>query len=256
MKLYLNGQPSLDINSLPYSDALIRGDGLFETILTSDQNAIAIDRHILRMEKSASKLKIILPNQIDIRNAISKILLGQTGPGKMRLVALSDGNWFISLEQLAFGPDQLHLTKFTWSVNSKICLTGIKSSSYGQSLFAIRWAKSIGFDDGIFINERGFVVESAFSNLLILNDSSWSTPALTTGCLPGISRELLIDWFNVAEVEITYEQLLDSQAIYLTSSLRLIQRVARIDHKVFAENHLGNQLITQFSDRLFSNINP
>ena len=69
-------------------------------------------------------------------------------------------------------------------------------------------------------------------------------------------RKLLIDWFNVAEVEMTYQQLLDSQAIYLTSSLRLIQRVSRLDQKVFEQTHLGNQLITQFSDRLFSNINP
>jgi branched-subunit amino acid aminotransferase/4-amino-4-deoxychorismate lyase len=256
MKLFLNGQASPNINLLPYSDALIRGDGLFETILTSGQNAIAIDRHILRMAKSAAQVKISMPNQIGIKNAISKILLDQTGLGKMRLVVLSDGNWFISLEQLASGSDQLKLTKLAWPINSKSILSGTKSSSYGESLFAIRWARSLGFDDGVFVNESGFVVESAFSNLLILNDSKWSTPALSTGCLPGIMRELLIDWFNVAEVEMTYQQLLDSQAIYLTSSLRLIQRVSRLDHKVFEQNHLGHQLITQFSDRLFSNINP
>jgi branched-subunit amino acid aminotransferase/4-amino-4-deoxychorismate lyase len=256
MKLYLNGQASSNTNLLPYSDALIRGDGLFETILTSDQNAIAIDRHILRMEKSAAQLKISMPNQVDIRKRVSKILLDQKGLGKMRLVVLSDGNWLISLEQLAAGLEQLRLTKIAWPINSKSILSGTKSSSYGQSLFAIRWAQSLGFDDGVFVNERGFVVESAFSNLLILSDSKWSTPSLSTGCLPGIMRELLIDWFNVAEVEMTYQQLLDSQAIYLTSSLRLIQRVSRLDHKVFEQNHLGNQLITQFSDRLFSNINP
>jgi branched-subunit amino acid aminotransferase/4-amino-4-deoxychorismate lyase len=256
MKLYLNGQASSNTKLLPYSDALIRGDGLFETILTSDQNAIAIDRHIFRMEKSAAQLKITMPNQVDIRNGVSKILLDQKGLGKMRLMVLSDGNWFISLEQLAAGLDQLKLTKIAWPINSKSILSGTKSSSYGQSLFAIRWAQSLDFDDGVFVNESGFVVESAFSNLLILNDSKWSTPALSTGCLPGIMRELLIDWFNVGEVEMTYQQLLDSQAIYLTSSLRLIQRVSRLDHKVFEQNHLGNQLITQFSDRLFSNINP
>jgi branched-subunit amino acid aminotransferase/4-amino-4-deoxychorismate lyase len=256
MKLYLNGQASSKTNLLPYSDALIRGDGLFETILTSDQNAIAIDRHLLRMEKSAAQLRITMPNQVDIRNGVSKILLGQKGLGKMRLVVLSDGNWFISLEQLAAGLDQLKLTKIAWPINSKSILSGTKSSSYGQSLFAIRWAQSLGFDDGVFVNESGFVAESAFSNILILNDSKWSTPSLSTGCLPGIVRELLIDWFNVAEVEMTYQQLLDSQAIYLTSSLRLIQRVSRLDHKVFEQNHLGNQLITQFTDRLFSNIKP
>ena len=184
MKLYLNGQVASNTKLLPYSDALIRGDGLFETILTSDQNAIVIDRHLLRMKKSAAQLRITMPNQVDIRNGVSKILLGQKGLGKLRLLVLSDGNWLISLEQLAAGLEQVRLTKIAWPINSKSILTGNKSSSYGQSLFAIRWAQSLGFDDGVFINESGFVVESAFCNLLILNDSKWSTPALSTGCFP------------------------------------------------------------------------
>jgi branched-subunit amino acid aminotransferase/4-amino-4-deoxychorismate lyase len=121
---------------------------------------------------------------------------------------------------------------------------------------AVRYAKSLGFDDCLFINEAGFVVETGFSNLLVLNNSKWVTPALTTGCLPGITRELLIKWFDVSECEISFDELLTSQAVYVTSSLRLIQRVNRIESRSFSENSLGKELISQFNQRLFSNINP
>lgn len=256
MKLLVNGIIQSDIANLPYSDALIRGDGLFETILAIDDKPIALDRHLARLEKSAIKLLITLPAEIDIRVGISNLLQGQIGQSKVRLVVLSDGNWFISSEELSKPAQAISLTKFSERVDSKNGLVGVKSISYGLSLLAARKAAQLGFDDSIFVNEKGFVVETGFSNLLILNGSTWQTPALSTGCLPGITRELLLKWFDIEEIEITFEQLLEAKALFVTSSLRLIQPVKRVEDKLFNENLLGNDLINQFKAKLFSNINP
>jgi branched-subunit amino acid aminotransferase/4-amino-4-deoxychorismate lyase len=256
MKLLINGISQSDVSKLPNSDALLRGDGLFETILAIDDKPVALDRHLARLERSADKLQITLPASIDIKVGISNLLEAQTGQSKVRLVVLSDGNWFISAEPLVESVQSISLTKFSDPINSKSGLVGIKSISYGLSLLAVRKAKQLGFDDSIFINEEGFVVETGFSNLLILSGATWQTPALSTGCLPGITRELLIKWFDVQEVELTYDQFLAKDAIYTTSCLRLIQPVKKIDDKLFNENHLGNELITQFKEKLFSNINP
>lgn len=260
MRLIVNGQMQSEVGKLPYSDALIRGDGLFETILIEDQQPIALDRHLARLENSATKLQITLPALIDIKIGITELLAGQTGQAKLRVVTLSDGNWFISLEpisdKVSDKASSICLTKFDTPVNSKGGLVGSKSISYGLSMLAVRRAKTLGFDDSIFINENGFVVETGFSNLLILKGSTWHTPALTTGCLPGVMRELLIKWFDVKECESTYSQLLEVDALYVTSSLRLIETVKRVDNKLFDENLLGNELITQFKSKLFSNINP
>jgi len=256
LKLLLNGIIQSDVANLPYSQALIRGDGLFETILAIDDKPIALDRHLARLEKSAAKLLITLPANIDVKVGISNLLHGQIGQSKVRLVVLSDGNWFISSEELSKPAETVSLTKFSERVDSKSGLVGVKSISYGLSLLAVRKASLMGFDDSLFVNERGFVVETGFSNLLILNGSTWQTPALSTGCLPGITRELLLKWFDVEEIEITYEQLLEAKALFVTSSLRLIQPVKRVDDKLFNENTLGNDLINQFKVKLFSNINP
>ena len=256
MKLLVNGIIQSDIANLPYSDALIRGDGLFETILAIDDKPIALDRHLARLEKSAIKLLITLPAEIDIRVGISNLLQGQIGQSKVRLVVLSDGNWFISSEELSKPVQAISLTKFSERVDSKNGLVGVKSISYGLSLLAVRKAAQLGFDDSLFVNEKGFVVETGFSNLLILNSSTWQTPALSTGCLPGITRELLLKWFDIEEIEITFEQLLEAKALFVTSSLRLIQPVKRVEDKLFNENLLGIDLINQFKAKLFSNINP
>jgi branched-subunit amino acid aminotransferase/4-amino-4-deoxychorismate lyase len=256
LKLSINGIIQSDVTNLPYSDALIRGDGLFETILAIDDKPIALDRHLARVESSALKLLITLPADIDIKVGISKLLQGQIGHSKVRLVVLSDGNWFISVEELSKPVDAVSLTKFSERVFSKSGLVGVKSISYGLSLLAVRKASQLGFDDSLFVNERGFVVETGFSNLLMLNGTTWQTPALSTGCLPGITRELLLKWFDIEEIEISYEQLLEAKALFVTSSLRLIQPVKKVDDKFFNENSLGNELINQFKMKLFSNINP
>jgi len=256
MRLVINGQIQSDLAKLPYSDALVRGDGVFETILAINDKPVALDRHLARIEKSAATSLLNLPALIDIRLAVTAILENQIGKSKLRLVVLSDGNWFISCQPLSEESTSTFLTRFDNPVFSKNYLNTVKSTSYARSLLAVRYAKSLGFDDCLFINESGFVVETGFSNLLILNNSKWVTPALTTGCLPGITRELLIKWFDIGEVEISFEELLTSQAVYVTSSLRLIQRVNRIEGRSFSENSLGKELISQFNQRLFSNINP
>ena len=100
------------------------------------------------------------------------------------------------------------------------------------------------------------MVETALSNLLILTDDGWHTPSLSTGCLPGISRELIIKWFEVNEREFKFEELLDAKAVYSTSSIRLIQPVSKVEDRLFSKNSLGEELMENFRSKLFSNMNP
>ncbi len=256
MKLLVNGQLQEGASKLPYSNALLRGDGLFETILTIDNKAVAWNRHYARLEKSAKQLLITLPARIDIEVGIEKILTNVTGQSRLRLTVLSDGDWFISLEPVSEESESISLMKVEALKISTGSLSGSKSISYGESLLVVRKAKVAGFDDGVFINEKGFVVETALSNLLIHNQDGWQTPALTTGCLPGISRELLIKWFDVKEIEFDFERLLSAQAVYVTSSIKLIQRVNKIDDRLFEECLVGKELVGNFKSKLLSNINP
>lgn len=256
MKLLVNGQIQSEEAALPYSLSLLRGDGLFETILTIDEKPIAWERHYNRLSDSAEGLLITLPTRRDIELGMSTVLQGNVGRSRLRLSVLSDGQWFITVEPEVFSDKPISLTRASGVKSSKGPLSGVKSISYGESLLEVRKAKQLGFDDGIFLNENGHVVETAFSNLLILTSDGWLTPDLKTGCLPGITRGLLLNWFDVEEAFFTFEQLLESRAVYLTSSIRLIQPVGKVEDHLFDESSVGISLIAQFNERLFSNINP
>jgi hypothetical protein len=52
MKSFYKGVISESDNVLPIDSSLLRGDGVFETILSIDQVAIAWDRHFARLEKA------------------------------------------------------------------------------------------------------------------------------------------------------------------------------------------------------------
>ena len=256
MKLLVNGVLQDDHAKLPYSNSLLRGDGLFETILTIDQKPVALARHYARLEKSAKQIQITLPARIDIEMGIEKVLANVSGKSRLRLNVLADGDWSITLEPVSEGKESVSLMKVNEPKISNGALSGVKSISYGESLLVVRRATSTGFDDGIFINENSDVVETALSNLLILTDYGWQTPALSTGCLPGITRELLIRWFDVKESEFDFDYLLSAKAVYVTSSIKLIQRVDKIEDRLFSKNLLGEELIENFKSKLFSNMNP
>ena len=256
MKLLINGVMQDDLAKLPYSNSLLRGDGLFETILTIDQKVVAWDRHYARLEKSAKQILITLPARIDIEVGIEKILANATGESRLRLNVLADGDWFITLEPVSGGKESISLMKINEPKISKGALSGIKSISYGESLLAVRKASAAGFDDGIFLNENADVVETALSNLLILTKDGFTTPALESGCLPGVMREILINSFGVTQSLFNYEELQQAEAIYTCSSIRLIQHVSKVDDILFNENQKGEELISDFSKLLTSKITP
>jgi hypothetical protein len=60
----------------------------------------------------------------------------------------------------------------------------------------------------------------------------------------------------VKEIEFDFERLLSAQAVYVTSSIKLIQRVNKIDDRLFEESLVGKELVGNFRSKLLSNINP
>ena len=58
IRLIVNGQIANDATTLPFSNALLRGDGLFETILAIDQKIIAWQKHYERLAVSYTHLTL------------------------------------------------------------------------------------------------------------------------------------------------------------------------------------------------------
>ena len=256
MKSFYKGVVSEDENILPIDSSLLRGDGVFETVLTIDQSAVAWDRHYARMQKAANKILISIPAKIDIDLAIASILIDEIGRNRLRVVCLGDGGWFLTLQPVAEVAESTSITRFPYIRDSRSATSGVKSLSYSESIIALRHAENLGFADSIFLNERDEIVETGLANILIFNKDGWRTPAVSSGCLPGITRELLMSWFGVKEMVVSFEDLLSAKAVYLTSSIRLIQRVDKVEQKLFSPCVEGSELIDAFEAKLLGNLNP
>ena len=252
--LIVNGQIANDVATLPFSNALLRGDGLFETILTIDQKIIAWQKHYERLASGATALEISIPAKIDLEVSINKLISDLNGKSRIRITILSDGNWVVSAQSEPEDNLPVSLIKINEPVISNGILTGIKSISYGQSELAVRRAKARGYTDGVFLNQNQKVVETGYANILILQQGKFLTPSLDSGCLPGITRQLLIQHFDIAEALFTWDDLINSDGVYLCSSVRLIKHVSKVEDKLFEPKEIGLKLIGDFNQFILSKI--
>ena len=254
MKLLVNGKVVSEPLTLPFSLSFIRGDGLFETILGIDEKIIAWQRHYERLAKSAEKLLITIPAKIDIEIGINQLLKGVIGKSRIRVAALADGTWLVVVEAADSSGKLPSLIKMNQVINSNSPLSGIKSISYGQSMLAVRTAQAHGYSDGVYLNENGDVVETGSANIIILKDGKFITPALESGCLPGITRQILIKDFAVAEGLFTWDQLIEADGVFLCSSIRLLTPVSKVEDKLFESSEIGRKLIGEFEQHIRSKI--
>ncbi|HEY0309375.1 MAG TPA: aminodeoxychorismate synthase component I [Acidobacteriaceae bacterium] len=87
-------------------------------------------------------------------------------------------------------------------------------------------ARAEGFDEVLFLNERGEVTEGAISNLFIERDGRLLTPPVASGLLPGVFRRHLLETDPRAEEQVlTLDDLRTADAVYLCNSLRGLRRV-------------------------------
>lgn len=90
---------------------------------------------------------------------------------------------------------------------------------------AFEQAARDGFDDVLFLNERGEVTEGAISNIFIEKDGRWATPPIACGLLAGVfRRHQLVTRPEIEERVLTLDDLRDADAVYLTNAVRGLRR--------------------------------
>src|SRR5699024_2149560 len=129
------------------------------------------------------------------------------------------------------GP-KVHLSRYLRNEASSI--TGIKSTSYAENLIALREAQEAGAHEAVLANTRGAISEGATSNVFLEIDGELLTPPLASGCLPGITRELCIEWAReegvaLRETTIPIDVMNTTPHAALTSALKGIVPVRAID---------------------------
>jgi para-aminobenzoate synthetase/4-amino-4-deoxychorismate lyase len=185
-----------------------------------------LKQHLSRLSQSADyfgfKLKL---TTIDKRLAEIKTLL-KTGNFKIRLTAYHNGEVEINYSELPIDDDAPKLITISNNkINSSSVFQYHKTSRREVYNHEYDKAAKAGFYDAIILNERNEVAEACRHNIFIRKDGELVTPPLTAGILNGIYRQKLMSRERVIEKTITTEDLINSDEILLTNSVRGIVAV-------------------------------
>jgi branched-chain amino acid aminotransferase len=135
-----------------------------------------------------------------------------------------------------------------WRRNENGALTGVKSTSYAENVRALAYAVSCGASEAIFLNTVGQVCEGTGTNIFFVFGDEVVTPPLSAGPLAGITRELLLEWTEVIERNLTPEEAATADEVFLSSSLRDVQGIHRWDDRELA----GSRPVTEHIAALFA----
>lgn len=241
--VWINGElmPADEVRISPFDLGLSVGFGVFETMAAYEGKVFAYGLHHARLEHSAHTLGLTAPGQAEVEAAMNQVIgANQYQQGRCRIrVSISGGDnplhggeqvgkVMVTAAPVAEVARLATLVPVPYSTNEYTATSGIKSTSYADHVLAYRYALRAGGDEALMLNTRGHLCEGAMSNVFLVSDGVVKTPPLSSGCLPGVTRGIVIglceeSGVKLEECELTERDAFAADELFLTSSLREVQ---------------------------------
>ncbi|MGN6782886.1 MAG: aminotransferase class IV [Marmoricola sp.] len=273
MRAWVNGRILDDIASaaLRVDDhGFTVGDGVFETMKVVEGRAFAVRRHLDRLERSAAGLGLAVPERSRVEEGIRAALEGQHQPlGRIRITVSGGpaplgsgrGEGPQSLVVIA-GPAEpweatTAVATVPWPRNERSAVAGLKTTSYAENVVALAAAHGAGATEAVLANTVGHLCEGTGSNVFYVVDGELRTPALSTGCLAGVTRALVLEWCGGVECEEPVDVLTRAEEVFLTSSTRDVHPVRRVDEReIDAPGPVTRAVMATWQERSAADIDP
>jgi branched-chain amino acid aminotransferase len=251
--VFHNGQlfPIEQVRLSPGQAGLFCGWGLFTTLRIVQSEPFAFERHWRRLERDSARTRVPFPfDPQQVRKQLRELIgANDVREGTARIYAIYNqvGFWQsdeplppVDLLLYTAGlpphrePARLTVTEHGRDAASP--LSGVKVTSWLQNVWSLQGAQQHGFDETIMLNERGEVAECTAANIFCVRDRVVITPPLSSGCLEGVTRSVLLEIAPVAGVEVReqtlrLEDLYAADEVFITSTNRSLAGVGEIaDH--------------------------
>jgi branched-chain amino acid aminotransferase len=248
---------------------LLSGWGVFTTMRVVDGIPFAFERHWARMIRDAAALNVPIPPDGERvrRNLLELIEANHAFHSTLRLVVVRNRGGLWEGPSAGGASDVIALTAPSkeWGSSVKLAyvphgrhaaceFAGTKILSWAMNLTWIERAQNRGFDEVILLNERGEVAECTSANIFIARENDVWTPPLSSGCLPGITREILIGETLVPGIPIRERPLMPADVgqadeVFITSTTRNLLPVTQIEGcKVGRSDRIRAALEVAFED--------
>ena len=274
MFLSYNGkiQPSSEPILLADNRGFRYADGVFETMRMYKGEIRLLKLHFDRLFASMEKLGITLPklyNQQFIEQQIRQLVEKNNCLDSARIrLTVSNGNggvfeknqkanlliecWSLPASIAELNENGLVVGTYSDARKTADSISSLKTLNAIQYSLAARYAEEQHLNDVLLLNSNGSIADSTIANLFIIKDGVIATPSLDQACVAGVMRRYLIEnlpakGFSVLEKEITIQELLEADEVFLTNAVRELKWVKEINGKYFT-----NSIILKIRKELFN----
>jgi branched-chain amino acid aminotransferase len=261
--------PIEQVRLSPGQAGLLSGWGLFTTLRIFHGEPFAFERHWRRLEKDAVRTRVPFPfDPAQVRSHLGELIArNEVREGTARIYAIYNKVGFWQSSEML---PQVDLLLYTAGLPSyrepvRLCiaqdarqasspLAGVKTTSWLNNVWHLQGAQQRGFDEALLLNERSEVTECTAANIFCLRDARVLTPPLSSGCLEGVTRSILLEIASgagipIGEQTLRLEDLYASSEVFITSTNRSLLSVGEIEGHTFS---LAPGPVTQQLERVFS----
>ena len=266
--VYIDGKfyPKSEAKVSVYDHGLLYGDGVFEGIRAYDGVVFKLKEHIDRLYRSAHTIMLQIPltkdemtkavletlRKNDLKKAYIRLVVTR-GVGDLGLDPRKcpKPSIIIITEPVI----ELHsseakgkgvTTMISWVKRDPVDATSheIKSLNYLNSILAKIEANTTGVDEAICLDKAGFVCEGVAENIFMVKEGKIFTPPVSTGALPGITREAIMKLaerlgYIVTERNITPTELFNADEVFFTGTAAEVTPVREINKRTIGSGKLG-----------------
>ena len=250
--------------TVPVTDSsVLRGDGCFEVLKAYSGTVFALDGHLDRLENSAARLQIALPDRDSISEWIGTVA-EQVGDCAVRVV-VTRGSSVPGVEGVSKvivfahdwpadpGAAALYPVVVPWhAAGVEWDLAGAKILSYAPNVAATRRAKEEGFDDAVMLTVEGLVLEGPTFSVAWVVDGVIETPSMDLGILDSITRKVVLELAEELGIEVTegrwtLDRVAEAAEVMALSTIREVQSVSRVGDLEFEPGPVTARLRDAFN---------
>jgi branched-chain amino acid aminotransferase len=238
-----------------FDHGFLFGDSVYEVVRTRRGVPVTLEEHLVRLEGSARQIHLVLPwTRAGLAAQVAEtVRVAGNGESYVRIIATRGVGEISLLPDSCRSPTLILIVKPLPVPDPSVARDGLrvslasrprndrraldpsaKTGNYLNNLLALVEARQAGADDAVLLNTAGMLAEATTSNVFLVRGGRARTPSLGCGILAGITRDLLIRemagaGLPVEEGEYPAAALRESEEVFLTSTIRGVAPVTRVD---------------------------
>jgi branched-chain amino acid aminotransferase len=256
---YIDGEfVSAEEARIPATDlAVLRGYGVFDFTRTYHRRPFHLDAHLDRLYRSAEQVLLDIPwSKAEITDIVMETIARNPDYAECNVRIVVTGGespdflnpadrprLLVLITPATIMPERAYAEGvYIVTVQMDRVLTGAKSINYIPAIIALRHARKQGALDAVYIDNEGRVLEGTTNNLFAFYGDTLVTPGdehVLLGITRGIVLELAETAFTVEHRDITLDELYTADEIFLSSSVKEVLAVTRINDRTIADGRPG-----------------